>query len=871
MKSDKIIDAIGNINESMINVADGDIAPGSGRPKGSEEKQSRKTGAIAGIIAAVVVVAGISTGIFLGHRANQRKKDPTIINSTDEPQNTGADQTPIYTDHVTEEPVGTQVPTNVPDITAAPTPTSEPVISGDAAIAPLKSFWYEVDNIGLSVPMTYKEFLSYVDKMDLEGRSILKLCGDPAEIPADQSGKYELECDGFTGRFYRIFTSGGQDPQRNVVRIMIRKDINGSPSPLGIKIEDSLETVLTKLGLTDIGELTQNLWVNQKRSSYSAVVDGTKIEMDISCGQYKQYYEGGLSVVMLVRMEEPVGDEMYHAKNASFVFTEEQGKLVEWSIMAALDRNEYRDLPLNVVPTPAPTEAPTPGNTEAPTPGHTEAPSDTFSIVFVDNKLHVNESSMEVSVMLSDGLKANSNEGNKLIKFVKDALEGKAKKETDTFKKIKSYVNKELFKLRLIPYGSDSGYDLYYNVGSTAEELWIVDSAKKTCIGSVAFTDEEYNSMMSAITAEAFKTNGSTLLKAGNITRVHVMDSRHNEKWLHSAEQIERMKQLISALRITDSSERDPSGYSYDWSVAIWIYYEDGSVSELKTNGYVTWLIDNKTLLRSFSDESYFYFFDSFEDETRPEDGETTNDSPFVIARSGSTFRFERIDTVPKVVLKTVAAENGETLDNTNGRITEFVRNLLEGKSVSYFDYGTRREDECEFWFDFVPQDGSRLYGYRMAYNFKRGNITITDIIEDNTFAMVSITEDDMRALVNFMIGSVPLELPYHSPSIDLIDIKVIFYNKEFNRASLKEKAEIDPLMDLFSSLLPVRSETGMSALDGYTYELDIWCSDRSLWKVTIRGSVIEVDNGSEKTLYHIFIDDYRKLTAALDLIVPIN
>ena len=121
------------------------------------------------------------------------------------------------------------------------------------------------------------------------------------------------------------------------------------------------------------------------------------------------------------------------------------------------------------------------------------------------------------------------------------------------------------------------------------------------------------------------------------------------------------------------------------------------------------------------------------------------------------------------------------------------------------------------------------------------------------------------------MIGSVPLELPYHSPSIDLIDIKVIFYNKEFNRASLKEKAEIDPLMNLFSSLLPVRSETGMSALDGYTYELDIWCSDRSLWKVTIRGSVIEVDNGSEKTLYHIFIDDYRKLTAALDLIVPIN
>lgn len=41
--------------------------------------------------------------------------------------------------------------------------------------------------------------------------------------------------------------------------------------------------------------------------------------------------------------------------------------------------------------------------------------------------------------------------------------------------------------------------------------------------------------------------------------------------------------------------------------------------------------------------------------------------------------------------------------------------------------------------------------------------------------------------------------------------------------------------------------------------------------KVTLYGSIIEVDNGSEKKLYYIFIDDYKKLTDALKLIVPIN
>ncbi|MBO4326284.1 MAG: hypothetical protein J5950_03325 [Clostridia bacterium] len=844
MKSDKIIDAIGNINESMISAADADISAdtasangfASGTRRTAGERRGRKTGAIAGIIAAVVAVAGISAGIILGYRANRGHDNPAIISATDDV-------------HGTQTPAATSVSA----------PTAIPVITGDAAIAPLKTLWYEIDNTGLTVPMTYKEFLSGLGKMDDEGRPLLKLLGDPAEIPDDQSGKYELESVGFTGRFYRIFSPDGSELERNVVQYMLFKNINGAPEPLGIKIGDSIETVLTKLG---IGELAENVWERGKRT-FAAEVDGTRLEADLICEKHRDFEDLGLAVTLLIRMEEALGDGRYHAKNMSFAFVEEPNVLLSWTVMVVLDKDEYRSLPLNI-PTPAPATA---------TPGPTEVLKDnTFSIGFVDNKLHITDPTYEVSVYLA-GTRANNNEDNKLIAFFKDALEGKALDDTYPFNVIKYTVSQGHYNYRLVPYGSDSGYDLYFQYGSTTQEMWIINSADNTCVGSIAFTDEEYITLYYAISDAAFKVNGDMLLKDGDPVKIRITDRKYNEKWLYSSGEIERMKQLISNLRITSMTEIDPSDGIFSWEYALRFYYADGSVSEFKTNGYTLWTVDNKTLCQDSSDASLFEFFDSFADETgiQPDVDIPVNESPFVIARTGDTFRFERIDTVPKVVLNATAYNSGKTLDNTNGRITEFVRELLEGKQINILNQTRPQMTYCEFWLDFIPEDGSSLYGYRLAYNFKYRTLRVTDLTEDNTFANVPITDEELGELVAFLFGSTALDLPDAS-GIRRIDITATFLNKEVNSVTLTDQDGIGSLMSMFSSLKPIVSETGKSSIDAYEiYYYDIWCTDNTLWKVKTYGSVIEISKGQETKNYYIFLCDYEAFYPALELIIPVN
>ena len=277
-------------------------------------------------------MAGISAGIILGYRAIHRVKDPTLNSPTDGPENTAV---------VTDAPQNTASPTETPAETPAgtPEPTQIPIesVTGDAAIAPLKYLWYEIDATGLHAPMTYSEFLGVIGTMDHEGRPLLKLLGDPAVLPDDQSGKYDLSCDVFVARFYRILNASGTELERNVAQFIVCKNINGSPEPRGIVLGDTPETVFAKLGLEN---LVENIWERGKRS-FSAVADGTKLEMDINCGLFQQYYKDGLTVNVLIRMEEPAGDGKYHAKNASFTFTEEQGVLIEWSAMVTLDKEEY--------------------------------------------------------------------------------------------------------------------------------------------------------------------------------------------------------------------------------------------------------------------------------------------------------------------------------------------------------------------------------------------------------------------------------------------------------------------------------------------------------------------------------------------------